>query len=149
MAEEKFQTISPGKAIINFIFDMALFVVAPFFLRDWLNANYPLYASYITDDIFNLFITLGVFSAITTFFKSLWKPGTRPHGLFSAIYAGYHLYYILMIFGGITALGTPDFGIFSVSLMGYGISINLSILAYIFLAQGIITLILYLFEMVI
>jgi hypothetical protein len=148
MSEEKFQTISPGKAIISFIMDIVIFVAAPFLLRSWLDANYPLYGAYLTDDLFNLILTLGVFSAITTFFKNLWKAGTRPHGFFNIIYAGYHLFYIMILFGGIEAIGTVDFGIIETTLLGYTISINLSLLAYIFLAQGAITVLLYFFEMV-
>jgi hypothetical protein len=149
MSDEKFSTISPGKAIISFILDIALFVVAPFLLRDWLNANYPTYAAYFTDEIFDMIVTLGVFSAITTFFKNLWKPGTRPHGFFNVIYAGYHLYYIMFLFGGIETIGTEGFGVIAINILDYAISINLMFLAYAFLIQSGITVLLYIIEMIV
>ncbi|MHA1342080.1 MAG: hypothetical protein ACTSRZ_19825 [Promethearchaeota archaeon] len=148
--DENFQTLSPGKAIFGFIADMVIFVVAPFILRDYLNTNYPTYAAYFTDDIFNMIITLGVFSAITVFFKNLWKSGTRPHGFFNIIFAVFHAYYVIAIFGGLNAFldNTGTFGIFVITVMNYTISINLAILAYIFLIQTLIAVIVYFFEMI-
>jgi len=148
--EKDFQTITAGKAISGFIIDMLLLVVAPIFLRNYLNANYPTYATYFTDEIFNMILTLGVFSAITVFFKNLWRRGTRPHGFFNIIFALFHAYYIIMIFGGLNALLNADgtFGIFTINILNYTIIINLGILAWIFLIQAAVAVIVYFFEMI-
>ncbi|MBD3353533.1 MAG: hypothetical protein GF364_18765 [Candidatus Lokiarchaeota archaeon] len=153
--EKNYQTMTPGKAVFSFIIDMLLLVGGPFLIRDYLLPKYSgeswasYISTYLTNDVFNLIITLGCISAVTIFFKTLWKPGTRPHGLFNIVFAAFSTYYILTFFGGISALTTGDFGIISLAIMGYNISIDISLIGYAFLIQGGIAILLYLIEMIV
>lgn len=147
MSDEK--TMTPIKAVLGFIVNLVLFVIGPMLLIDvYLPEIAPSYAGYITQDMKVYIMTLGAISAVVFFFKNLWKRGTRPHGLFNVIFAIFSTYFLLVLFGGVGNIGSGGFGIFELTISDYTIGIDLTLVAYIIIAQGAISVVLYLYEMI-
>ena len=144
MSEESY--IQPGKAIMGFISGLLFGLVFPYYLYSTILPKYSTLPINVSPAMLNMILTFGVISAIASFFKVLWKPGTRPHGFFNVIFAGFTAYYMYWLFAG--GLGSTEFGIFSMALGTFGFSINLVFMAIVIILGGIITIILYLYEMV-
>lgn len=144
-SKKKQSYLHPIKAIIYMVIYMLLFIALPYYL--YYNVL-PTYASLIpftiTVDMLNRIMTLGAITGIAAFFQNLWGRGTRPHGLFNLIFAGWGIYLTYYFLAG--GFSGGQFGILSLSFMGIAFTLNLTIMAYMIIGAGLIRVFAYIYE---
>ena len=152
MSEEKSKNIHPGKAIFSLILEIVLLIILPYLLiTELLPIYFPMDPT-IQAQLLNSLILYGVIGAAISFFKALWSKGTRPHGIISAVFAAYSVYYLYFLFsGGFSG----EFGVFRIDLASFPVStllqsfsfgVNFSYLAWWFIIAGGISVVLYIYE---
>ena len=154
MSEEKSKNIHPGKAIFGAVGTIVFLIVLPFLLITEVLPTYFPIDSTIQEQLLNSLILYGAIGAVISFFKAMWSKGTRPHGLISAVFAAYSVYYLYFLFsGGFSG----EFGVFRIDLglidlppplQSFAFGVNFSYLAWWFIISGGISVILYLYEAV-
>lgn len=137
-------TLRPGKASLMAGLYVGLMVIAPYTIYSAIAAsgtNIPLPSSFFT-----MLMLSGILSAVAAFFKSLFEEGSRLHGLCNVIFAAWFTYNLYFVLGG--GLGTGGFGNLVVVAGYYTIAINVSFLAYIVIAIGIVSIIVHVYELI-
>lgn len=152
MSDEKSKNIHPGKAIFAVVSTVVFLIVLPYLLITELIPTYFPMDPTIQDQLLNSLILFGAIGAAISFFKALWSKGTRPHGLISAIFAAYSVYYLYFLFsGGFSG----EFGVFRIDLgsfpvptilQSFSFGVNFSYLAWWFIISGGISVVLYIYE---
>lgn len=152
MSDEKSKNIHPGKAIFAVVSTVGFLIVLPYLLITELIPTYFPMDPTIQDQLLNSLILFGAIGAAISFFKALWSKGTRPHGLISAIFAAYSVYYLYFLFsGGFSG----EFGVFRIDLgsfpvptilQSFSFGVNFSYLAWWFIISGGISVVLYIYE---
>jgi hypothetical protein len=152
MSDEKSKNIHPGKAIFAVISTVVFLIVLPYLLITELLPTYFPMDPTIQDQLLNSLILFGAIGAVISFFKALWSKGTRPHGLISAVFAAYSVYYLYFLFsGGFSG----EFGVFRIelgslflegTLESFSFGVNFSYLAWWFIIAGGISVALYIYE---
>ena len=135
--------IHAGKAAATSVVYIIALVILPYFIFNY--AILPHTPVPISNAILVEILIMGIFTGISGFFKALFEPGTRLHGLMNIIFAIWFTINLYYFFGGGLG-GNADFGTISGTLSYYDYSINLSFLAFLFIGLGCITIVIYLYE---
>ena len=133
--------IEKKKIVISVLLTFLLMVIAPIIIFDVIEiiTGFPM-----SKGIPKL-LASGTLSTIVAGIRSMFKPGTRPHGFVNIIFAVVSAYNLYMMLGGAIA----EAGTITVSTQSVTLHIQIGMVFYVLMLVATLQIVLYLFELIV